>query len=404
MADRRRGILESEARAQSLRRSAATVREMKAREHALEIASAQASEELDEVKSMNSEVIGARVRTLRDAQLLQKRAIATSEKAAAAEMARTLEIGRVRAVALYAEREAALKSQRMKGQTLLLAQIKEHREAAEGEHEVRLREKEAMAAADRTRRSEDSALEIEKQRRQHEFLADCVAANDVTFRRQMRDREREIEDARAVAEFQAEQAARAEQREREVAEAKAQREREIAEIRRRQQKMIDTQAQLDELRARRVQEEIERREREKEREAIEKHQQIGAEMRQDRIDSINTREKRLLEMARLEKREFRQTVRAQEEAQEKARMEYEAKKAAGERYRKELKDELDAREEERRMRPLRNLDETKHLQEMNEDYVEKLEQIRQSKIRQLTSEGVPDKYLADLRKKRFVLQ
>jgi hypothetical protein len=400
----RRTILESEARTQALRKTAATAQEMRDRELALEIAEAKANEELDEVKGMNSEVIAARSRTLRDAQLEQRRAISQMEREGEAEMARMLENGRLRAVEIYADREKALKLQRSAGKDVLIAQIEEHRRGAERERELREREKLAIQEADAARVEEDRVLEEERRQRQREFLSDCISANEVTFRRKLRDREREIEDAQAMVEYQNEQAAKAEERERELAEAKARKEKEIGEIRKKQQKAIDTQAQVDELRARRVQEEIERRERQKEVEAVEKHERTVREMRQDRVESIQTKQKRLLEMAKLEKAEFDRATRAQQEAKEKARQEYEAKQAAGGRYRLELKTDLEARERARKMAPLRNLDESAHLQELNQDYLEKLERIRQAKVEQLASEGVPDKYLADLRNKRFVLR
>jgi hypothetical protein len=404
METHRRTILESEARTQALRKTAATAQQMHDREIALEIAEAKANEDLDEVKAMNTEVMAARARTLRDAQLAQRRVLADLEREGEAADARMLEDGRLRAVEIYSERERALKTQRFAGRDVLLAQIAEHRKAAEQERALRAREKAAMEAANAARVEEDRRLEEERRTRQREFLSDCIAANDVTFRRKVRDREREIEEAQAMVEYQNEQAARAEQREREIAAAKSQKQREIAEIRKRQQKMIDTQAEVDELRARRVQEEKERQERQKELDAARRHEALVGEMRADRVEAETVKQRRLLEMARLEKREFDTALRALEAAREKARKEYEERQTAADAYRRELKADLDARAEDRRMAPLRKLDESRHLQELNQDYLDRLERIRQMKLETLASEGVPERYLTDLRNKRFVLQ
>jgi hypothetical protein len=68
-----------------------------------------------------------------------------------------------------------------------------------------------------------------------------------------------------------------------------------------------------------------------------------------------------------------------------------------------LKDNIEQKRVKKQMQPLISLDEQKHIEEANNDYIEKLERIRQMKLEMLRSEGVPDKYLADLQRMRFVL-
>ena len=63
-----------------------------------------------------------------------------------------------------------------------------------------------------------------------------------------------------------------------------------------------------------------------------------------------------------------------------------------------------AKREEKRMLPLVNLDEQKHLEEQQQDYIDRLERIRQMKLNQLREEGVPEKYLADLTNMRLVVK
>jgi hypothetical protein len=397
----RQSILASEERKQLLQRTAATSREIAEREQALEVAEAKANEELDEVKGMNSEMMAARVRTLRDRQLSDRNRRSQEKNEADARDAKMLEDGRLRAVGIYAAREDALRSQRMAGKDVLLAQIEDRKQSHVEDRQRREREIAEMERANELRKAEDESLDVERRTRQKEFLVDCLAANEASRRRKVRERERDIEEVQAMVEYQKEQAAKDAKREAEVQEIKSRKEREIAEIRKSQQKMIDTQAQKDELLARRVQEEKERQARQKELEDVQKRQKTVLELRNDRVKSIEMRQSRLLEMAKVEKAEFDRTLDAQERARERARREYEEQQTRKDQYRKELKDELDARAEERRIRPLKLLDEGKHMQEVNEDYVANLERIREMKLNQLASEGVPDKYLADLKSRRF---
>jgi hypothetical protein len=404
MESRRQTILENEARRQQLNKAGATQSEMDDHVIALQVAEAKAAEELDEVKAMNSEAMAARVRTIRDAQVAQHQERLLSTRSQNAATAKMLEDGRLRAVEIYTQREAGLRQARMGGRGVLLAQIEERRANQQLETDKRAREKEQMRQANEQRLAEDQELERERKERQREFLRDCVVATDASRKRKVRDREREIEEVQAMVEYQHEQAAREAEREREVERGKKLKEMDVAEVRKQQQKAIDTQAQTDEVLARRVQEETERRARQKELDELERRRLTVMSLRKDRETALEVRQQRLIEIAKLERRDFDKILQDQQIAREKARKEYDARQAMSDQYRRDLKAQLDAREAERRIRPLRGLDEGKHLQEVSDDYVARLEAIRQAKIQQLADEGVPEKYLVDLRNKRLTVR
>jgi hypothetical protein len=261
-----------------------------------------------------------------------------------------------------------------------------------------------MQLANEQARQEDVDLAEERRKRSAEFMGECMAANSVNLRRKQRDREREIEEAQMMVEYQRERIAREEEAERQEIERKAAREREIAALRKQQQKAIDTQAQIDALHARRIEEEKERLARKKELEDIEKAQKLKEEQQQDRENALSLKQRRLIEMAKIEKQQFDQVQRVQAELRERDRQREAKRLADNAEYRQSLKDEMQKRKEERLLQPIILLDETKHLDEQNEDYVLKLERIRQMKLETLRSEGVPEKYLVDLQKMRFVLK
>jgi hypothetical protein len=280
--------------------------------------------------------------------------------------------------------------------------MEEHRRQARLERETREREKEAMQLANAHARQEDADLAEERRKRAAEFMQECMAANSVNLRRKQRDREREIEEAQMMVEYQRERIAREEEAERREAERKAAREREIAALRKQQQKAIDTQAEVDALHARRIEEEKERRARKKELEDIERAKRLRGEMQQDRENALSLKQRRLIEMAKIEKLQFDQVQKVQAELTERDREREAKRQQDNAEYRQALKDEMQRQNEERALQPLVLLDETKHLDELNEDYVMKLERIRQMKLETLRAEGVPDKYLVDLQRMRFV--
>jgi hypothetical protein len=319
-------------------------------------------------------------------------------------MAKMLEEGRVRAVEIYKQRERSLIEQKRAGNDVLLAQIEDHKRSAKLETQRREAEKMEMDRAYQASLEEDKKLAEERSRRKREFLGDCLEARQTVLRRKQREKERDIQEVQAMVEYQKEQAAKEAARDAEVAKIKALKDRDVAEVRKLQQRAIDTQAQQDEIRARMVQELQEKKAREKELETAKKRQEMIQNLRKDRLDAIAAKERRLIDMAKIEKADYDRVVEAQRRAREKARQEYEERRSANERWREELLRTLAAREEERRTQPLRNLDESKHMDEVRNDYLARLERIRQKKLDVLREEGVPEQYLVDLKARRFLIK
>ncbi|OHS95857.1 hypothetical protein TRFO_10258 [Tritrichomonas foetus] len=381
-----------------------TMQEMAEHDQILKEAEAKANEELDEVKAMNAEMMQARVRTIRDQQMLLKKRREQQEKEEDAAMARKLEENRQRAIKIYENREIMLKEQRKLGGEVLMAQIEEKRANNNLEMTRREREKLEMIRANKRALEEEQSIVAEKKKRSSEFLTECMTANSLAMKRKQQEKEREIEESNAIIAYQKEKAAREEEYERKVLAQKALKEKEIAEVRKLQQRVLDSKAIEDELRARRITEEQERKAREQELDKIHKTQQLTETMRQDREQAQLLRQRRLIEIAAIEKAEFDRITEAQRQNREKEREAHERKLKMQEDYRKDLLADTQARREVKRMQPLNNLDEQKHLDELNNDYMDRLERIRQMKLDQLRSEGIPEKYLADLQNKRFVLK
>jgi len=402
--NQRTGLLSAEQGKRVRERAEQTQRVMEEREIALSVAEAKGNEDLDEVKAMNAEVMAARVRSLRDRQLEQRRRAAQAALEREAADARMLEAGRQRALGIYAGRESALRDQRRKGGDVIIAQMAEKRRQAQVDRERRDREIEEMRRAGEAAREEDRRIAAERKARSADFLSECMSANAVALRRKQRERERDHEEAQMMVEYQREKAAREEACEREVVERRAVKEREISEVRKLQQRALDTRAHEDALRARRIEEEKEREAREKELAGVRRQQEVRAEMQDDRERAITLKQRRLLELAKIEKAEFARAATAQAAARQREQEALLRRARDGEECRRELKAEMKANRHRRRMEPLVNLDEQHHLQEKNQDYLDRLERVRQMKLEQLRSEGVPDKYLGDLRRMRFVLK
>ena len=402
--DRRSGLLEAETAKQQRLATLEKQREMEDRDFELKVAEAKANEDLDEVKAMNAEMMAARVRTIRDAQLELIRQRRQEQREEEIREAKMLEDGRQAALKIYAERERMLREQRRRGGDVILAQIEEKRRNMQIQRKRDEEDRKAQMEANQKALEEDRRLQLERKKRAQDFMQECMATNLIALRRKQNERERELEEDQVIAEFNREKAAREEEYEQKVRRAKKMKEYEISQVRKMQQRAIDTKAQEDEIRARRVEEEQARKERQRELEEVKRRQEMAEQQLKDHDDAIRLKQQRIIEMAKVERTEFERMMQVQRAKREKERLEQERKRKIDEQYRENLKNEMEMKREEKRLRPLRDLDEQKHIDEINQDYKDKIERIRQMKLDQLASEGVPEKYLADLRRKRFVIK
>lgn len=401
---KRTNIIEAEQKHQATLKQQATQLQSAERERQLAIARAKANEELDEVKLMNQEVAAARVRAMRDAELILHKKKKQEEKELEMKQAEALEQERLKAVQIYHDRENALKEQRKLGAQMILKQISDRKVLAKIESDRRAREIKEMHEANQAAIEEEKRLNAEKKARQQEFLHECLEANKQSIVRKQKERERDIQEVNAIIEYNKQKAAQEEEYERQVAERKAAKEREISEIRKNQQRLIDTQAQEDELRARRVSEEKERKERQRELELAKKKEEERQMIIENRNEFLRLKQKRLIQLANIEKQEFERARKKWEEDKAAKDAELARKKAAQDEYNRQLQQEIETKRIQKQMEPLVHLDDQQHMLEERQDYIERIEAIRQEKLAMLRAEGVPEKYLQDLANKKFVIK
>lgn len=234
------------------------------RHQILAAAQAKKNEELDEVKTMNSNMLEARVLAIRDRQLQLKREQQQREKEDDDRLNQMLEEGRQKALKLYAEREQFRLEQRSKGKKMLEAQIKEKKDQKILDVKRREEERKMMLEANRRQLEEEKKLALARKQKQQAFDKDLELF--MSQRRQYKKemQEKEYEEDKILAAYQAEKNRKQDEYEKKVLEAKLLKEKEIDPIRKQQQKHIDDRAAKDEAIAQRIQNEQEQRERERE--------------------------------------------------------------------------------------------------------------------------------------------
>ena len=165
--------------------------------------------------------------------------------------------------------------------------------------------------------------------------------------------------------------------------------------------MKDKQSELDELRAKRAQEEAERQYRRKEEAAAQRMASISVSLSEARVAQKLEKERRLMENALNEKAEFSRILKVQKE--------YEAIEAADRRKRAEaqhefnldLQAQIQMNAEIRKQMRMDFLTDGENKRAQMEQERMKLEAIKAHKLAQLASVGVPPKYTVDLQNKQF---
>ena len=202
-----------------------------------------------------------------------------------------------------------LKEQRVAGMKTLEDQIKQRAIARQKEEKFRQTEIEEMKKASKQADEAERNFQQEKKARQQAFMNECLEANKACRLRKLHEKELEQRETNSVVEYNKQQAAKAAEYEASIAAMKAQKEREINELRK-QQRVMDTRAEEDDLRARRVQEEANRRERQREIDDLAKEVKAREDAEANRLHGALLRQRSLIQLARIEEEEFNQAHEA----------------------------------------------------------------------------------------------
>ena len=358
-------------------------------------------EAMDEVKNMNQMMLYSKCVTIRDAQLEEKKHIKAEAQEEERRMDLAMEIERIKALDEYEAREAARREERLAGAAVLMKQIEDR--ARERTRQEELLDMDRRQMLSEIQRVKDEEAEEARRRREAgaALLADVAEANAAQLDRKREVREFEREEEARIAAYLAERDRREMEAELEKERVAREKEVETARLRAQQEKQADTAAELDELRAARVYEERERTFREKERAAAERAAAVNADLAQAREHQKMLKLKALGDQAREERAEFYRVV---DEQMRKEREDAEAAAFAATArrdHREELQSQI-AFNAERRARERREYEEEgDRLRAALAAERAKLEAIKQRKLDELKEGGIPDKYRAELAKKKI---
>ena len=359
------------------------------------------SKDDDAVKVMDKMVLYAKIATIRDRQLDERKVMEDVYKQKENRMDVMMELERLKEIQFLQEREKELKRQRMQGARIVIEQIKESdhermkkREQQERERIQMLKAMEKLAEEDK-RRQEDLRL------RQKNQINEAVAANKIAqLAKQKKILEEKEEDLKILI-FQRE---KDRQEEAILAEKKriaAEKEIELQKLREKQKRSSDKQGELDAIRAKRAFEENERKERQKEEEKKLEQQRIMEMLVLENKKQKEAKEKILAEEAKREKEEFNKRIMEQMKEIEKEKQIALKKKEDNLKNQEAILKQIAEKEELGKNSYQEKMEEGRKIKEKLDEYKKNLEAIRRQKIAELKSLNIKDKYIVPLEMYNF---
>lgn len=369
--------------------------------HTLGRADFLVDEQRDDVKRMNQFVRYAKCATIRDAQLEEKKSLQRQAEEEEMRLDEVMEHERVRAVDLYEQREAQRAVDRKHGKDVIVEQIKARERERLRQQEILEQEREGMLRQLERLHEEDLLKAEMKKEAAKKLMEEVAQSNSQMIRMKELKRQKEIDEDHRIAAYLEDKAAREQAHQDELDRIAAEKEAETVKLRQQQEKASDKKSEMDALRAKRAMEEYEREWRQKERAAIEKQKMQNKILHEARVQQKKEKERRLEGVAKAERNEFDRIVQVQREA-EAVEVEKEAQmKDARYKHRRDVQEQIQKNEGRRRQERLDYLEEGRKLRKEIDKEKAHLLFIKDRKVSEMQSAGVPDKYLTEMQRHKI---
>jgi len=284
-----------------------------------------------------------------------------------------------------------------------IKQIKEREVERAKRQEERDREGQEMIKRIVEIQQEESKTSLLKKHQQKVLLDETLVENQKSMAvKQIRIRQEKEEEER-IARYLIERAQKEAEYQAELKRIKDEKEKEIIKLRKLQEKHSDRQAEIDALRAKRASEGADRQARAKERLEAEKKDRINKDLMESRHIQSLQKQWKLQEQAQTERNEFQRIVHTQKlERELELKMELEKKERVYY-HAEQLKKQIAINEEKKKQDKREFLEEGKKIKVKMSNEKQLLENIKTSKLGQLMDLDIPEKYTAELAKKRIMI-
>ena len=352
----------------------------------------------DAIKELNVLCKYAKIATIRDKQLDEKKQMDNIYKNKEEKLDFMMELERLKEIKFKEEKELALKKLKMESKEIIIEQILDkERERLKKREQIEKDKHQMKMQIEKLQEEEKKRLLKEKHLREQRVL-ECLKADQYAIlqkqKKKLEEKQTELNDAK----YNIEKAKKEEEYLKEKKRIALAKEKEIQALREKQERAQDKQAELDAIRAKRVYEETERKAilKEKEDELLkakklrecyeenDRHMKIKEEIK------ANELKKEKEEYEKLAKERQRQI----EEEKEKQRQKIKLLIENGNMVKNQI---IEKKEKDRKLLLEKNEDRKREKQKYD-TYYKSVEMIKQQKIAELRALNIQEKYLSQVEK------
>jgi hypothetical protein len=361
----------------------------------------QMDEDMDDVKHMNQMMLYSKVVTIRDAQIQEKRSVQAEKEEEERQLDMMMEIERLKALQMYEEREKSRLEDQRRGAVVIIEQIKDRQSQRMREEESRDQERAFILKQIESLKAEEVEQQKQKKMAAGRLMQEVNIANTAAMKIKEEKMLAEKLEEQKIIEYQEMKEEKERAMEAEKERLAAEKELETAKLRARQEKAQDKASEMDALRAKRAMEAAERAARGKEKAECDRLEAINQELNEARKQQQAEKERRLGEQAKFERDEFERIIEVQMQQEEAERQRQEEEKQMLKQHATELRTQINSREEKALQERRDFLEEGNIVRATIGSERRKLEKIKSRKIEELKKTGVPEKYWAELARKKI---
>ena len=356
----------------------------------------------DALQAMDKMCLYAKVSTVRDMQLKERKKMEDMYKKKEAKLDLMQEMERLKEMKRIEDKENELKKARQQGNKVILEQIEQNKLERIKMKEIEEKERIKLLKKIEEENEKEKQMNILRAIENEKKLKESLEANRLAILEKQRKIQEEKEEDLRIEKYNKEKALKEEMAYQEKKRLEHEKEMELQKMREMQEKAQDKQVELDAIRAKRAVEAKEAKERQKEKEELvikqKKIQDLLLANARQKLD----KELQLAEEAKKEQEEFERIIKEHEKEIEasKERERIKLKKMLD--HNKDLRIQIAQKEERERLNKREILEEGRKNKQKSDTYYESIEAIRKDKIRQLREMNINEKYIVPL--ERFSLK
>ena len=360
-------------------------------------------EQEDEIKRMNQYIAEARAMTVREAQIKEKQIITEAEKKEQMRLDAIMEHNRVKGIQETHVREKLRKDQIRQGANIVKQQILERKEAELLELEKKEQETRHMLEELEKRNKEDHEKRIKEEQSKRELLNEISKANSETIERKKEYKIHSREEDIKIVKYLLDKAAKEEEKEKLEKQRRVQKEIEYAKLRALQERLGDSKAEQDALRAKRAAEEHEREWRRKEKEVAEKKAKQERDLKETREKQKKFKEQVITVEALKTRQEFQAMLQRQKQSEDKIAQEKKHKEEHNRKFLIGLREQIESIEGSREKAKETFLTEGRKFQQRQMEHKKHIEDIKSRKFAELRGMGISEKQCNEIMRKMAYL-